>query len=484
MIQKIKNIRNASDGVKASVVYTLSSLFTRGLAIITVPIFTRLMSSEEIGVVNLYNSWFSMISVVTTLSLTSGGFQLAMKEFKEERNQYVSSVLTLTSVMALLTALIYVVNPGLWNNITGLSTGLMFLMIAELLFSPAQSFWLSRQRYEYKYKTVAAVSFLSALGASLLSVAVVVWGSRTGYENLGTLRLYANYFVLLFVAAVIWISIYSKGKTIYNKKYWLFSLSLSIPLIGNAVATQILSVSDRTMISKMVDNSAVGIYSTLYTVSSLSLIVWQAINASFVPFLFDNIDKPEKEASIKKLASELLTAFAVVAFILTVMAPEIVAILATEEYYEAVYIMPPICAGVFLTSLSNMYTNVLIYHKKTNYIMISSIVAAVVNVLLNFVGIRIFGYMAAAYTTLIAYIILAVMQGIVSSRIHKRIVGDDKAEVYNTKYVYLLAVITILICTMCIFIYKHTVIRYGVIVATCVIAFMNRNKIYAVLKRK
>lgn len=484
MIQKNKKFGNASIGVKASVIYTLSSLFTRGLAIITVPIFTRLMSSTEIGVVNLYNSWFSMISVVTTLSLASGGFQLAMKEFKDERNQYVSSVLTLTSAMAILTALVYLVNPGFWNELTGLSTGLMVLMIAELLFSPAQNFWLSRQRYEYKYKAVATVSFLSALGASLLSVAVVVWGSRSGYDNLGELRLYANYFVLLSVAAVIWAFIYLKGRTIFNKKYWLFSLRLSIPLIGNSVASQILSVSDRTMISKMIDNSAVGIYSTLYTVSSLSLIVWQAINASFVPFLFENIDKPGKSVTIKKLAEKLLTAFAVIAFALTIMAPEIVAILATEEYYKAIYIMPPICAGVFLTSLSNMYTNVLIYHKKTNYIMISSIVAAVVNVVLNYFGIRTFGYMAAAYTTLIAYIVLAVMQGIVSSHVHKKVVGDDKAEVYSTKYTYALAVVTIGLCIACIFVYSYSILRYCILGIAIVLAIVNRDQIVKMFAKK
>ena len=174
MINKIKNFKKASDGVKASVVYTLSSLFTRELAIITVPVITRLICSEEIGIVNLYNSWFAMISVVTTLSLTSGGFQLAMKEFRNERNQYVSSVLTLTSAMAGLTFLIYLIKPSFWNNITGLPTGLMLLLLVDLLFSPAQSFWLSRQRYEYKYKAVAAVSFLSALAASVLSVIVLI----------------------------------------------------------------------------------------------------------------------------------------------------------------------------------------------------------------------------------------------------------------------------------------------------------------------
>lgn len=477
MSKKGNKIKSLSVGVKASAVYTIAALLTKGLAIVTVPVFTRLMPSEEIGIVNLYNSWFSMISVVTTLSLTSGGFQLALKEFREERDQYVSSVLTLTSATALLFGMIYAIRPRFWNDILGLSTGLVILLFFELLLTPARDFWLARQRYEFKYKLAASVTFLSALFASAASLVAVIWGHSVGYKNLGEIRLFANYSVLLSVALVIWISIYVKGKTVCNLKYWKFSLILSIPLIGNSVASQILSVSDRTMIGNMVGNSAVGIYGTLYTVSSLSLIVWQAINASFVPYLFENIDNTEKAQDIKKISSQLLTAFAVAAFVLTIMAPEIVAILATEEYYEAIYIMPPICAGVFLTSLSNMYSNVLIYHKKTNFIMISSIIAATVNVVLNFFGIKMFGYMAAAYTTLIAYVILAVIQGVVSTRIHKKIVSNEKAEVYSTKYIYFLAVVTIVLCTGCIFVYRYTWVRYGVVVMIGVLTVANRKKI-------
>ena len=80
----------------------MASVFSRGLSMITVPIFTRIMSTSEIGMVNLYNSWYSLLSVIATLSLTSGGFQAAMKDFEGERDQYQSAVLTLTSMMAIV----------------------------------------------------------------------------------------------------------------------------------------------------------------------------------------------------------------------------------------------------------------------------------------------------------------------------------------------------------------------------------------------
>ena len=97
-----EKLKGMSVEVKSATVYTFSSVFSRGLAIISMPIFTRIMSSADIGVVNLYTSWYSMISIVSTLALTSGGYSLAMKEFDGERDAYESSVLTLTTIMALV----------------------------------------------------------------------------------------------------------------------------------------------------------------------------------------------------------------------------------------------------------------------------------------------------------------------------------------------------------------------------------------------
>lgn len=134
-------------------------------------------------------------------------------------------------------------------------------------------------------------------------------------------------------------------------------MKLSIPLIGNSLAGQVLSVSDRTMISSMVGKSAVGIYGTLYNVSSLSTIVWSSLNNSFVPYMFSNMETKEGRNKIKKYVNYILLAYAIVALGLTLLAPEVVRILATDEYYAAIYIMPPIAAGIFLNALGNLYSN-------------------------------------------------------------------------------------------------------------------------------
>ena len=150
MTSKISGLfRKIPTGFKAAGVYTLASIFSKGLSIITVPIFTRIMSTSDIGMVNLFNSWQSLLSVVVTLSLTSGGYIAALKEFGQERDQYQSSVLSLTTLLALLTTLIYLINPAMWNKVTGLPGELFGLMLAGFFVMPAYDFWLARQRYEY-----------------------------------------------------------------------------------------------------------------------------------------------------------------------------------------------------------------------------------------------------------------------------------------------------------------------------------------------
>ena len=262
-----KKLQNIPLGVKAAVVYTMASVFSRGLSMITVPIFTRITSTSEIGMVNLYNSWYSLLNVIATLSLTSGGFQAAMKDFEGERDQYQSSVLTLTSMMAIVLGCIYFLIPNIWNRITGLPSVLMILMLVVFFFAPAQDFWLLRQRYEYKYKLAGVLTMGSALASTILSMIVVLNLNKMGSDQIAVGRLYATNIVSIAISAILWIKIYVKGKTIVNIKYWKYSLKLSVPLIGYALAAQILSVSDRMMISKMVGNDAVGIYSTclLYT---------------------------------------------------------------------------------------------------------------------------------------------------------------------------------------------------------------------------
>ena len=462
-----------SQGIKSAVVYVWANLISRGLAIVTVPIFTRLMTTDEIGIVNLYTSSFSLIYIISTLSLSSGCFALAMKEYETKRNEYISSIITLTSLTAIGYMLMVTFTGNIITQFTGLSPRLLKLIGIGLLVNPAMDFWLARQRYEYKYKRAAITTILSALIASICSIIAVQYAAVRNY-NTAEWRLFANYFVLYLVNGILWISQLLKGKTFINKTFWSFSLKLSLPLMGYDIAAQILNVSDRFMINNMVGPGAVGIYSTLYTVSSISIMIWNSLNASFVPFLFENIDK--YESRVRKIANRLLELYAGVALLLTYFAPEIVKILATREYYESIFIMPPIAAGVFFISVANIYSNILVYYKKTIYIMYSSVLAAVLNISLNYVFIPQFGYMAAAYTTLFSYIVMAICIVIFVIKVfYKK--RKSKFKVYDNKYIFLLCIIVTGLTLLALMFYRFNWMRYLSIIVVGIAIIVKEKKI-------
>ena len=465
--EKIANrIVNASQSVKSGFVFTIATMVTKGIAFLTVPVFTRIMPSDQIGIVSVYNSWFSMLSVITTLSLTSGGYQLALKEFSDKKDSYESSVLTITTGMSLLFAGIYFLLTKELDRVIGLPKSLIILMLIGFVVSPAQEFWMSRQRYDYKYKLSGSISIISAVAASALSLMVVLLMKKGGHDNLAEGRLWANYIIMYGVAAAFWVYIMVKGKTFYHKEYWKFSLTISIPLIGHAISKQILDVSDRQMISRMVGNSEVGIYSTLYTISSISLIAWNAINASYVPYLFKNIDDKDKKKNIQKSSMTLLMAYSLFAVLITFVAPEIIRILAPAEYYSAIYIMPPIAMGVSLTAISNMYSNVLIYYKKSKTIMLASATAAAMNLILNFIFIQLYGYQAAAYTTLVSYVVLTLIEAIVATKVYKAVTGSEEM-IYSNRSITVLAVASFAISMFALVLYRFNALRYG----CCVLLF-------------
>lgn len=469
---------------KSATVYVLANLFSRGLAIITVPIFTRIMTTEQIGIVTLFTSWFALISAFSTLSLTSGGFSLAMKEYKGERYKYVSSVLFLTTIIAFLLAIVYFINSDFWEKILGLSKPLIGLMIVGLVLAPARDFWLAKERYEYKYKLAAAVTICSALIASVLSISVVIWANKNGVNNTADFRLFSTYAIIYGIDGTIFLYLLLKGKCLVNKEFWKFSLKLSLPLVGYSVSTQILNVSDRMMIDALIGKSEVGIYGTLYTVSSLSIMIWTTINASFVPYLFENIDN--RTERIKEIANILLFVYSGVAVMITFFSPEIVLILATDEYLEAKAIMPPIAAGVFMISVSNLYSNILVYYKKTTYIMYASIIAALLNVILNLVFISKFGYMAAAYTTLFSYIVLAALEYLWAQSFDRKM-NKEKDDVYDNKAFLFLSVLTIVLCMCALPLYRFYAIRYIAAIAVgsvyLLIIYKNKGKITEIKKR-
>lgn len=464
--------------LKASVVYIIVSLINKGIGIITVPIFTRLLTVEEMGTVTTWISWMTMLLPITSLSLASGSMYIAMNEYKgNERQKYQSSVLSLATISSVLCLIVYLIFSDFFNSYLTLSTPLMVFMFAYLMFSPSLEMWLIQQRYVYNVKGMAIVTLVSNISASAFSVLLILLLKHSGLD-LGEIRLYSTYTVLLLFGLFFFIYILVNGKVFYSKKYWSFGLKISVPLMVHTLAKNILDVSDRSMISLYCGKGDAGIYGTIYSISALSLVIWSSINNAFVPYLYEKLENNKKEDinEICKITYIIIIVYAAVCIGLTAIAPEIIQILTTDEYFSAVYIIPPIATGIYLTCIYNIFANVILFHKKSVGVMVATVIASIINIVLNAIFIPMFGYVAASYTTLIAFVVLSVFQGIVMKIVHKE-------KLYDMKLIILITSVVVLICLSFNLVYNSIIIRYSMIIILFVVMFIFRKKLIKIFKK-
>ena len=460
---------------KASSAYTFANLLTKGIVFLSIPLFTRLMPTSEIGIATTFTSWQAMAFPVLTLAVSSGSLNIAMLQFQDERDRYQSSVLCISSLSSLVGMLIYWIFSKQIIAISSLSNELWWVILFSGLITPALEIYLARERYEYHYIVPTVMSIISSGGSVIFAILVVLAAKRSGQTNLGTIRVVSQYLFLFFVCGIIYIRIFIKGRTFYNKGYWRFALSTSIPLIFHTLSKQVMDVSDRTMIASMVGNSEAGIYGTIYSISNITLIVWTAINNALIPYIFESI-KAKNYSGINRIIKPVLILFSVFTLLMTLFAPDIIRILLPADYYEAVYIIPAVSGGIYLTTLYNLFSNILLYYKKTNYIMAATSVAAITNIILNYICIKQFGYMAAAYTTLASYIILAFMQ----YKMMKKFTGNE--DIYDTRFMIILSLFTISATLLCLMIYKNNVVRISIICGIVIVLVIFRKKVRSAMK--
>ena len=465
--KSLKNLVNRSKEVKATSAYLVCSVFQRCLILITLPIFTRLLTTEEYGISTVYASTLAVAIIFTSLNLPYGSFSPAMMKFKNDRDGYVSAVNTICILFSVVYFAVYLLFKGFWNSLVKLPTELMILMGFEMLFNTTIQFWMGKTRFEYKYKGFVFVTLLMTLLGTISSILAVIY-----LPNKGIVKVLANGVVVCIIGFVILIQSLAKGKECFNKEYWKYALSFNVPLIPYYLSQVIFNQSDRLMINKMTGKSDAAIYGVAYTLAFVLTFVLNAINDSFVPWMYRRINEKTPQ-DIKNISLIIATIMAVLLLGIIAFAPEIIYIIGGKKYISAIWVVPPVAMSLLLLFYSQLFINVEFYYEEKYKLVRASILAAIVNVVLNYFGIKIFGFVAAGYTTLISYIIFAVCNFFAMKSMQNKIKNLD--DYYDIPKLIMLFILFVIIGLLFTVLYNYRWIRVILIcICLCICCFMKR----------
>ncbi len=473
MKSKISNLskyyENLPINVKASFWFLISNFFQRGISFITTPVFTRLMSPTEYGNFSVFYSWYGIITIFVTLNLFFGVYVRGLVSYEEDKDIFTSSLQGLMLTLTLVWLGIYFLFADFFNHIFSISMPHMLAMFIIIWTNGAYSFWAAEQRNKLKYRSLVVLSMLTSVMIPVVQIIlIVVLPDKVSARIWGMVIVQVICFSFLFVKHM------KRGKVFFSARYWKYALSFNIPLLPHYLSQIILSSADRLMIKELVSADKAGIYSLSYSVSQIMTVFNSALMQTIEPWLYKKI-KYEQTDEIHRVAYPSFILVAAVNIVLIAFAPEVIALFAPEEYYEAVWIVPPVAMGVFFMFIYSFFAVFQFYYEKTQYITAATLVGAALNILLNYIFIKRVGYIAAGYTTLLCYLLYSVFHYVFMKRLIRKNLGE--IQVYNTRKLVAIIAVFLGMGFLLLLMYNMKYLRYGFVLILLIIAIVKRRKI-------
>ena len=460
---KQKSSVKGNQAVRAAFWYLVCNFLLKGISFVTTPIFTRLMSTSDYGIFSTYNSYVSILTVVTTLDLYAC-VQISKHDFKGENNSFISSVLFLSSISVLAFYGLLKVVMLFTGNLFELPEHMIDIMFLYIFFENAFTIMQTQHRAYLRYRMMVCFTVIS----TILSVVFGVWFVKIMQQDKYWGRIIAGVIPAVIIGIYAMVSIYVKGHCLIRKQFWRYAVTVCIPLIPHHLSGRILASFDRIMINSICGSVDAAIYSLAYNVAAIIEVVWFSFNSAWTPWFYDKMADGKTE-DIKKAVKPYIIVFSF--FIVGAIAagPEVVKVLGTRAYWEGKWIIPPVVLGLFFQFMYSLYINIEMYNKKTKTIAVGTTTAAMLNVALNYIFIPILGYIAAAYTTLVGYILMFLFHYLQSGKLEKR-------DLYGKKFLFFVVMGMCLFTVVMSALYQTIIIRYALLGIIAIAVFWKYKK--------
>lgn len=392
----LTKLNSMSPAAKASFWFVVSNVVLKGISFITTPIFTRLLDVSDYGISSVFVTWEGVISIFATLSLAGGVYNVAMTKYEKDVDTLTSSLIGLTAVSSIMVYVFCILLNAVFPQVLELNTSYLIFMWVQTFTNAATTFWLMRKRYTYDYKKVIAYTFSNAI----LSPVVAIIAVNLTAENKAYAKVIGSGLWGIIIGVAIMALLIYKGKKLYHKEYWKYALNFNVPLLPHYLSQVMLNSADKLMLDFFVSAASAGLYSIAHSITGVVSIITQSINSSLIPYTLQSI----KQGKVKKLYNVVLGCSVLVAVIcelIVLFAREGILIFATEEYMDAVWFVAPLAFSVQVAFVTGLVGNIIFYYEKTKQMSIATMIAAVSNIILNYAGIKLFGFVAVGYATLI-----------------------------------------------------------------------------------
>ena len=388
--------------LKNTIIITIGKICTQMITFFLLPVYTAILSTEEYGVVDLLNTLVYLCIPIVTFQIEQALFRhlIDNRKNKSEIKNTISTTIITTIIQSIIYLIIFlIVAPFIHNDYK-------YFLVTNVTACIFSSIMLQISRGLGDNKKYAMGSFITAFTTVILNIVFIVWFKWGAYGMLAA-SLIGNIssciYILLTKKIYNYISIKSYSKELL-KKLWKYS----IPLIPNAISWWIFNSSDRIIVSSVLGIGQNGILSAAYKFSSVYITIYNIFNMTWTESASLHINDKDNSEFFSKIINTVLRLFTAICFGIIAFMPFIFPIMINEKFGEAYNQIPILMLSSLFNVLVGLISVIYIAKKDTKAVARTSIMSAIINLVINLVLIKFIGLYAASISTLVAYMSMGI----------------------------------------------------------------------------
>ncbi|WP_158081791.1 lipopolysaccharide biosynthesis protein [Paenibacillus selenitireducens] len=385
------------------IIYFCSSIMTQLVNLILIPLYTRNLSQEQFGQFDLIMGIQQLLALGITLGVYSGMIRF-FNEF-DDRHELKNTSLSFSMLwgggcIALVWLLNPILFPYLFDSAPNSYLYLPYVVMSSVLMCLNLTY-SSFYSMQFKAMKSSAVQVSSIVSTTLF---VVIFFLKLDMGIIGILQ--AQLFGNLTVFVVLFLTDITNFRFTLKMNKLKKMLSFGTGLILGDISAWVLALSDRYLINGFMNLSSVAIYSIGYKIGMLINPVFiNPFVSVFTPFKFKVYKEADGVARINKMFKLYNFAGWFGVLSLSIFANIAVSLVATDEYRDAMYLVPIISLSYFLSGAVAFYSLGLHIANKMKLNSSITLCSAIINVICNLILIPSLGIYGSAISTVIAYAI-------------------------------------------------------------------------------
>lgn len=403
--------------LKSFFTYSVGALITAGIPFFLLPVLTQYLTPEDYGILRLFSIYSIILVPFTSLMVSS---LLSVELFTRQAKGFsrlVSSIWPVPFVMGGLFLLLTILFKDTLAGWLELDADWLFLLpLIALLTVIVDTFMkmLVDQKKPMSFVSLSISRTLIELGLTLFLVTVLLWNWQG--------RVMAWMFVLAAMSIIGIVYIYRSGwlSESFDKGDLRMALAFGLPLIPHVIGRFVINQSDLIFISKMISVEATGIYGIGYQIGFVISIASGAFLNVFAPFMNErlaNITERKKE-EIVRMSWLFILGIGTLSMLISLLAPYIFEFMLDERYIEGSRYVPWIALAYFFWGGYAVFARYIFFLKRTRIMSYLAIFNVICNLILNYILIKKYGAIGAAYATTISFFLVFIGVSIISNRLY------------------------------------------------------------------